>query len=123
MVKRQALEKIIKPWPGRGVGWVGSFCPFQSLKNTTKIAGLEHKLTFLNSKLEDYTNSGNDPLRQSAKYVLLGASVSGQILKLYFSFWSSVTMSSQSGAEHRCSESLLPDRDHGHFLRRLASYT
>lgn len=31
-------------------------------------------------------------------------------------------MSSQSGAAHRCSESLLPDRDHRHFLRRLASY-
>lgn len=60
IAKRQALEKN-KIMARRKKAFV-------SLKNTTKIAGLKHKLTFLNSKLEDYTHSGNDPLRQSATY-------------------------------------------------------
>lgn len=60
--KRQALEKINPRWGG------GGFCPFLSLKNITKMAGLQEKRIFLNCKLEDYPNFRQYLLRQSVEY-------------------------------------------------------
>lgn len=66
--KRQALEKINPRWGG------GGFCPFLSLKNITKMAGLQEKRIFLNCKLEDYPNFRQYLLRQKVLSIRAGFS-------------------------------------------------
>ena len=66
--KRQALEKINPRWGG------GGFCPFLSLKNITKMAGLQEKRIFLNCKLEDYPNFKVQSLPPPGKDPVVGPS-------------------------------------------------
>ena len=101
--KRQALEKINPRWGG------GGFCPFLSLKNITKMAGLQEKRIFLNCKLEDYPNFRQYLLRQKVLSIRAGFSFFGGGYFSRVSQWLvQHSYVNHSAAEHWRSEWSLP---------------